>query len=338
MGISILYIKKRPSTKSWSDVLQKQYHYLKANANASLIEIDTSGPLSYLNTIHKIIRFFSKNKVDLIYVNHVICAYPIIAALFLSGMWTKVGKRVLALHETEPVLGAEFLRKNRKNLSWKERIRYTRFMKFPLRFFDLILVLSNRQIGDNSSGSFRQLNFLGIDINHFRPNADPQKAATIVIFFPHNRSRPEKRYNLAYEACSKLGDDYKLITGGNIPHEQMPTIYESAHIALLTGHYETYSLVLLEAMAMNRYIVATHEIGLVENLLGAYSKEDLFQFGLAVVQPSVNDVYEGLTKCISRIQLGIPPSTKTLLLKENLHAEGANRNLLTLLSKQIEHQ
>ena len=123
MGIRILYIKKRPSTKSWSDVLQKQYHYLKANANASLIEIDTSGPLSYLNTIHKIIRFFSKNKVDLIYVNHVICAYPIIAALFLSGMGTNLGKRVLALHETEPVLGAEFLKKNRKNLSWKERIR-----------------------------------------------------------------------------------------------------------------------------------------------------------------------------------------------------------------------
>src|SRR5690606_26090323 len=219
MGISILYIKKRPSTKSWSDVLQKQYQYLRANANASLIQIDTSNPLAYLNSIREIIRFLSRNRIDVIYVNHIICAYPVLAAILLSGKSKKILKRVLALHETEPVLGVEFLRKNRKNLSWKERIRYTQVMKFPVRFFDLILVLNNRQIDDNSSGRFRQLNFLGIDVAHFKPNADPQKSTNIVIFFPHNPSRPEKRYNLAYEACNKLGDDHQLITGGNIPHE-----------------------------------------------------------------------------------------------------------------------
>jgi hypothetical protein len=330
----ILYIKKKPNTVKWSDVLQRQFEDLRrlSGGQVDLYEVDTGGLLAYLKNIRRIGRLLRQNQYIVVYVNHVICSYP-----FVVSRWfyrTKGLTTVLALHETEPVLGWQFVREHRDMLSTKEKVRYTKFLQWPLPFFDKLLVLNNRQRTNTALAQrYEQRNYLGVDLQAFSgAESHPFVVCTpFQIFFPHNPGRPEKGFALTEKAVENLPFAFDLTVGGNIAHPDMPAAYHKSDVVMLTGWYETYSLVLLEAMTADRFIIATKEIGLVENLLELYTVEALEAFGLFVVNPTATDVRQALERVYTLAKTQ-KPATRALLLQEKLTEKDCNERLYKFLT------
>ncbi|MBT1712203.1 glycosyltransferase [Fulvivirgaceae bacterium PWU5] len=330
----ILYIKKKANTVKWSDVLQRQFEDLKhlSGGNVDLYEVDTAGLLAYWKNIRRIGRLMRQHEYTVVYVNHVICAYP-----FVLSRWfyrKKGVTTVLALHETEPVLGWQFVREHRDMLSAKEKVRYTKFLQWPLPFFDTLLVLNNRQrTNPRLAQRYVQHNYLGVDVERFGALGQEEFVAgeRFHVFFPHNPERPEKGFGLLENAVADLPFAYDLTVGGNIPYPEMPAAYRKSHVVMLTGMYETYSLVLLEAMAADRFIIATNVIGLVENLRELFTVEELEAYGLFVVNPTPVDVRQALER-VQRVATVKKPATKALLLQEKLTEKDCNERLYKFLT------
>ena len=330
----ILYIKKKANTVKWSDVLQRQFEGLKqlSGGDVDLYEVDTAGLLAYLKNIRRIGRLMRQHDYSVVYVNHVICAYPFVFSRWLYRK--KSVTTVLALHETEPVLGWQFVREHRGMLSAKEKVRYTKFLQWPLPFFDILLVLNNRQrTTPRLAQRYVQLNYLGVDVQRF---GALEKGEFVVgerlqVFFPHNPERPEKGFALLENAVANLPFAYDLTVGGNIPYPDMPAAYGKSDVVMLTGMYETYSLVLLEAMAADRFIIASHVIGLVENLRELFTVEELESYGLFVVNPTPADVRQALER-VHRVAKTKKPATKALLLQEKLTEKDCNERLFEFLT------
>lgn len=330
----ILYIKKKPNTVKWSDVLQRQFEDLNqlSGGNVDLYEVDTAGLSAYVKNIRRIGRLIRQHDYTVVYVNHVICAYPFVLSRWFyrkQGVTT-----VLALHETEPVLGWQFVREHRDMLSTKEKVRYTKFLQWPLPFFDTLLVLNNRQrTNARLAQRYVQLNYLGVDLQRFGALGQDEFVVgeRLQVFFPHNPGRPEKGFALLENAVANLPFAYDLTVGGNIPHPEMPAAYRKSHVVMLTGMYETYSLVLLEAMAADRFIIATNVIGLVENLRELFSVEELEAYGLFVVNPTPDDVRQALER-VHRVATVKKPATKALLLQEKLTEKDCNERLYEFLT------
>lgn len=326
--MNILYIRKKPATNTWSNVLQRQFEAFRiySEEKAKLYEVDASGLWSYVKNVGSIFRTLRENDFELVYVNHIICAYPFLLASFFIK---KKPKRILALHETEPVLGWQFVTRNRDKLTAKEKLRYTKLMIWPTRYFDHIVVLNKRQKRTCYSHC-TQLNFLGGTVDTVAKEKltanDP-----VEIFFPHYISRPEKGFQFTQDALKNVKFPFHLRKGGGIPYDEMKHLYALSHIVMLTGSYETYSLVLLESMGANCFIVATREMGLVENLLEKYSEAQLLEFGLFIVDQNAMTISRALEKLYPNILKGAVAKTQELMIKEKLTETECNKKLYQFL-------
>ena len=326
--MNILYIRKKPATNTWSNVLQRQFEAFRiySKGKADVYEVDTSGLWAYVKNVGLIFRALQENNFELVYVNHIICAYPFLLASFFLR---KKPKKILALHETEPVLGWQFVKRNRDMLTTKEKLRYTKVMTWPIRHFGHIVVLNKRQ-KRRCPSQCTQLNFLGGIVDTVEKEkltvGDPVK-----IFFPHNISRPEKGFQFTQDALKNVKFPFHLRKGGGIPYGEMRHHYALSHIVMLTGSYETYSLVLLEAMGANCFIVATREIGLIENLQEKYSEDQLLEFGLYIVDQNAMSISRALEKLYPSILKGEVAKTQALMVKEELTETECNKKLYRFL-------
>ena len=271
----ILYIKKKAKTKMWSDVLDRQFEDFKiiSSDNCDLFEVDTANLLTFFLSVKQLFKI--RNNYDIIYVNHIICGITCIPSISFSNK-----KWILALHESEPVLGIKYAIKNRKALRLKELFRYSFLMKIPLPFFRNILILNDQQKQFNSK-KYKQFNFLGVNTSRFYPQKKKVKKNKLLFFFPHNPKRPEKGYNFVKEnwihSCSS-----ELVVGGQIPYNKMADSYNLADATIFSGDYETYSIAFLESAACNNYIISNNELGIIKNLRKIYSLEELKALGIFI--------------------------------------------------------
>jgi glycosyltransferase involved in cell wall biosynthesis len=322
-----LYIKKKTSNASWSDVLDRQYRELAelSGGNFELFEIDTSSIQSFWRSIVLVTKLLKSNRHQVVYINHIICAYPsLLGILFFKG------KKILALHEGEPVLGLSFAFKNRQHLSVKEFLRYSPFFNLPPLFFSSIFIL-NEQQNVRRRPHFYQVNFLGVNQRLFYPNDHEQNDKGLLrLFFPNNPVRPEKGFDYIKQAVELLPMPYTLYTGGKYKHQEMNSLYNSADVVFLSSMYETYSMALLEAMAVNKTIIAHYNVGLVQNMLTHKSKEELKDYGIWVVD--VRDI-NGLRETLITIyNLKSAPKTLQLLEELELAEPNVNRKLYHRIS------
>lgn len=329
-----LYVKKRDKPgQEWSSVLTDQFHFLHnlSNGNFELFEIDTASVFSFLKSAVKLAVKLFKNDYTLIYVNHIICAYPSLLGIF----WFK-GEKVLALHESEPVLGWRFALKNSSQFSNKVLLRYTKLFSYPLRFFDRILVLNQKQTTIyRKSYNFIQLNYLGVNSDFFKCSVKAT-CDTVTLLFPHDPSRFEKGaifFENMVEVLRKDNSDIQVAKGGKLSRYQMLNQYCRSDIVYLTGYYETYSLVLLEAMSCNKFIVVSENIGLADNFLTHYCKEELEEYGIFVVSQTVKDLLEVSTKLIDLVRSEVSARSREFLFKEELSEERVNKRLLNVLMR-----
>ncbi len=120
----------------------------------------------------------------------------------------------------------------------------------------------------------------GVDVERFHPAADSDARRLLelpekkIIMFAADPSRPEKNFQLAQEAFTRLDrKDVVLLPVFNKPNNQMPLYMNAADVLLLTSLWEGSVNVVKEAMACNLPVVST-DVGDVksntEGLQGYY--------------------------------------------------------------------
>jgi teichuronic acid biosynthesis glycosyltransferase TuaC len=102
----------------------------------------------------------------------------------------------------------------------------------------------------------------GPDLERFAPQ--PRAAARQALgldpdghylFFPANPARPGKRHDRAAEVATACGA--KLLTGGSIEPERMPTWINAANAVLVTSDYEGFGMAAVEALACGVPVLST---------------------------------------------------------------------------------
>ena len=127
---------------------------------------------------------------------------------------------------------------------------------------------------------------LGVDCHKNSPPLQPSHAHFALVIFAAGRLHPVKNHDFLVRACSELrnrglrftcviaGDGSDRLTLeklihqlrlqdhvrllGRVPHSQMPRYYEMADLVVLTSRSEGIPLVLMEAMALGKIVLAPH--------------------------------------------------------------------------------
>ncbi|MBV8956204.1 MAG: glycosyltransferase [Solirubrobacterales bacterium] len=132
-----------------------------------------------------------------------------------------------------------------------------------LRFVDLPAVVST-QFADRVPGWAvrRQPAVLpcGVDLERFRPLPRDESRRALgldphgrYLLFPHNPSRPVKRYDQA----RAIAGETPLLTLGQVAPEQVPLWVNAANAVLVPSEWESLGLAVLEALACNVPVLAT---------------------------------------------------------------------------------
>jgi Glycosyl transferases group 1 len=326
--MKVLFINKKQKTKTWSDAIENLRLDLEQLPEMQVegFEIDTSSFSAYFGNGKRLRGFLATRKFDVILVHHVICAWPI-----LSIVKKQTALRILALHETEPVLGYSFLIKNIFSIPIKHWIRFSRIWNSePINFFQYALILNRHQaIYKSLKFKYHQLGYLGVDDECFNEAAIP--GLPLKGVFPFAKDRIEKGYSIAQRAIEDQNFEISLIRGGEIPYAEMPAFYSNSHFLILPTLYETYSLALLEAMASNIFVLASESIGLIDNLLLKYSKEDLASFGIFVCERTADSFSDAIKIVRNLVLQNSRARTRELLLLEGLNRRGAAQNLADVI-------
>jgi glycosyltransferase involved in cell wall biosynthesis len=122
--------------------------------------------------------------------------------------------------------------------------------------FTALTAAVSREFSANlpGAGSTRRVAVLpvGIDLERFRPIPRAEARARLgldpagpYLLFPHDPSRPLKRYDRAVEASG----DVRLLTLGGVPPEEVPYWINAANAVLVPSEKEAFGLSVIEALA-----------------------------------------------------------------------------------------
>ena len=120
---------------------------------------------------------------------------------------------------------------------------------------------------------------VGIDLERFRPIPRAEARARLgldpdgpYLLFPHDPSRPLKRYDRAVEAAG----DVRLLTLGGVPPDEVPYWINAANAVLVPSAAEGFGLSVIEALACGVPAFGTpvgiHPVAL-HGIAGAYCAE-----------------------------------------------------------------
>jgi glycosyltransferase involved in cell wall biosynthesis len=146
--------------------------------------------------------------------------------------------------------------------------------------FTALTIAVSREFSANlpGAGTTRRVAVLpvGIDLERFRPIPRAEARARLgldpagpYLLFPHDPSRPLKRYDRAVEAAG----DVPLLTLGGVAPEEVPYWINAANAVLVPSEKEAFGLSAIEALACDVPAFATpvgiHPVAL-GGIAGAY--------------------------------------------------------------------
>jgi teichuronic acid biosynthesis glycosyltransferase TuaC len=221
---------------------------------------------SYLNLIPLWKKL--KENYDVVNIQHSLLLPHI---LFLKKILRLDVPVVLTLHE------GELAKKEReKNIFlW---LAHSKFWRRPLyRRIDLIIA-KNIDVYRNLQVSTKYIEIpTGVDTEQFKP-MDKKIArkhlglsdTDVILFFPADRNRPEKNFSFAESLILELKKMLKkevILLSGPQPADKMMWLYNAADIILFPSLYECSPVVIKEAMACNKPIVASN-VGDIKKVIG----------------------------------------------------------------------
>jgi glycosyltransferase involved in cell wall biosynthesis len=136
---------------------------------------------------------------------------------------------------------------------------------------------------------------VGIDLGRFRPIPRAEARARLgldpagpYLLFPHDPSRPLKRYDRAVEAAG----DVPLLTLGGVPPDEVPYWIYAANAVLVPSAEEAFGLSVIEALACGVPAFGTpvgiHPVAL-EGIAGAYCSAWDREAWRAALRPHLED-------------------------------------------------
>lgn len=232
---------------------------------------------NYLKGMFKLMRLLASQRFDIAHAHHSYCAYMAI----IAGLCLKIKvPLLLTLHEGEICHNG----KVRYKMDLIEKLKYMRFFKnYAINRVNRIITVYEGLLKTPLKTAYSIIP-CGVNIDLFRPlsQADCRRRLKInenalVIFFPSDYRRPEKRFDLVKKAYTILkahyGDSLILLQGGAINYDLMPVYLNASNVMVLSSDYEASPMVIKEAMATNTPIVSV-DAGdvkqIIEGVKGCY--------------------------------------------------------------------
>ncbi|MUJ21750.1 glycosyltransferase [Aliivibrio fischeri] len=258
--MNVLLVMKEQSNSSWSSSLQ----YLAEEFKNKELDV------YYVGGIYSDIDI---SVYDKIIINHSYCFYKF---LLKFGFNKKI---IFIPHEGEPFLGWYHAIKQKQLNRFGAYLRYSKLYNLiPYYLSSETILLSNLQRNLYKKG--KVINLLGVNEDIFKPEKIKK---THDIFFPSKRTSPEKGFHKII--C--LSRRYSILFPDNTPNNEMVKMYNQSKVILIPSVFETYGLVVIEAMLTNSVIIVSENIGIIHDLLKKFSKEELSNKGIFIF--SMND-------------------------------------------------
>lgn len=312
--------KKWTGATGWSDAI-RQFYLAAASefATAAYVEVSIKG-LAALRLANRALRDAAlppgtdpANVVVL--VNHSICwwaLWPTLMALKRQGATV-----CLCMHEHEHILGMSFVMKHLAHFKLKELLRYSRlFHGIPARKSSRVLVLSDAQASVLRIPDAVRTSYLPVDGRLFpadRTVRGGQQTAPAVLF-AHDPARFDKghRFLAPAQALTTLPMDITYGRSKDLPFDQVYTKYWNCDVLFLPSDWESFSLVFVEALACNKFIVTSNRVGALRLLTGKYSLDELALFGVFVSDHTPAAYARCLDQAAWRFGRGDVPTTRSL--------------------------
>jgi glycosyltransferase involved in cell wall biosynthesis len=212
------------------------------------------GPSAYPRAARDLRRRYRGTRFDIVHAHFGLTAWPAVAA--------RLGPVVVTLHGNDLF-----------------HPRSNRLTRAILPFTALPAAVSREFSGNlPGAGTTRRVAVLpvGIDLDRFRPIPRPEARERLgldpggrYLLFPHDPSRPLKRFDRAQEAAGAT----PLLTMGNVPPADVPLWINAANAVLVPSQAEGFGLSVIEALACGVPPFATpvgiHPVAL-DGIAGAY--------------------------------------------------------------------
>ena len=323
----IIFINIKPEAVDWSNAISNQGKILgefclKDGIDFFHLEL----PKSNIGKCRSLIKQHINNN-SIVVVNHSYCLWLLI--LFGFKYFTKIivvsllheGEILFKSHDSLSKLGIKkFIGNLLKHNVW--------YHKTPQYFCYHSFALSHWQVAKLSLAKISQLNFLGtnleplpvVEAENFKRFGDSQ--SKLKLFFPHNVARWDKGFHLLSELMSEKSTDFCITTPDCTPYAQMKSLYKNCDIVVIpTIERETYSLVFIEAISLNKVVICSRNLGIIDNLLLKYTEFELERFGIFLNENSSESIAQQIAKFeeYSSHLLG----SRTLFEAEKLDLESA---------------
>ena len=250
--------------------------------------------LNYFTSIISLSRKSRSYHYDIIHAHHTYCVYPLLPMRMLIK--TKL-LLVLTFHEGEVHKPRELVPMDADAI---KKLVYLKWLKkMALKNVDLVITVEKKLIEKLGFRGKVVVLPCGVDLDLFQPRDKAWCRAKLafpvnkkIIFFPALPERKtSKGFDVLEEALKFISrKDISLVTGGDIPHDDMPYYMCVADVVVQTSNFEASPMVIKEAMACNIPIVSTN-VGDVERIIGDTK-------GCYICERNVRDVAEKIEKAL----------------------------------------
>ena len=223
----------RPERPAFGSFVRDQVEALRrrGDVEVELFSFGGDGPRGYPGAALAMRRRFGRGRFDVVHAHFGLTAWP----TALAGLGAPI---VVTLHGNDL-----FVPKSRAATL------------AALHFVALAAAVSREFAGQlDGAGVTRRVAVLpcGVDLTRFRPIPRAEARAALgldpgepCLLFPHDPSRPLKRYERAEAAAGEV----RLLTLGSVPPERVPLYINAANAVLVPSQAEGFGLAVLEALA-----------------------------------------------------------------------------------------
>jgi len=320
----LIFARRDNSSYPWSDSIENLYKELIDKfESCHYLPVSTANPcLALLSLASAAIHVASVKdwKRLTIIVNHSIVFYillPLLLILRLSG-----AKVLLLVHEHEQILGLGYVISSGISNFGLQSLRYCRlYHKLPALLSSIPVVLAHEQVHSIGIRRYARHRFLSVDASLFPPAPLSMSNHGIIrVLFPHDVRRYDKGYRFvtALQQYTYPPIQWKNGREAIFQYDKVFQKYWSSDAIFLPSDWESLSLVLIEALSCNIFVVTNKNVGSVLYLLENHAIDELRGYGLYVCDHTVSAYYLAFCEISERLNRNDAPRTGELFRINNL--------------------